>query len=468
VKRSLIALALTTGLGGLVAVSSAVAADSDISPSADTYVNNGARKTNYGDATRLLLDGRSASRKHGLVKVAIPAVPTGQPLKSVHLHLHPTVSSSQGVVAYRTGSSWSERTVTWRTMPTERTRLGASDRLVAGTVETIELDASKITPGSVLALRLETAATKAIGFASREGATGGPSVRIVTSTSTDGSTSTEPDTSTPAPAPTQSFPPAAPVTPKLVGMSAPASLWDQRIGEVGQSGVTARRIFATLTSSGGSQMSLVREALADNMMPVISYKVPSVQTLIDGGYDSWLAELRRQLTALDGNVTATFWHEPHGDMEPAQFRAASLKFFQGVDAPNVAVGPILNGWLLDRRVADFAAYTDAALLNKWEFVAVDSYQSGEPTSPGSSMPARAIPLLEDWMDSVGHPNKPLGLGEYNGFSADAIAGAGEVILSTPEVWFGLAWNSQGDSYAPLAGDRITAFQRTKADPRALR
>ena len=220
--------------------------------------------------------------------------------------------------------------------------------------------------------------------------------------------------------------------------------------------------------SGGSQMKLIKQSIADGMMPVISYKVPSVQTMINGGYDSWLATLRSQHTSLDADVTATFWHEPRGDMEPAQFRAASLKFFNIVDAPSIAVGPILNGFLLDRRVSEFASYTDAELLKKWEFVAVDSYQSGEPSAPGTSMPARAIPLLEDWMDSVGHPDKPLGLGEYNGFSASAIAGAGEVILSTPEVWFGLAWNSEGDSYAPLEGDRLTAFQRTKADARALR
>jgi hypothetical protein len=204
------------------------------------------------------------------------------------------------------------------------------------------------------------------------------------------------------------------------------------------------------------------------MTPVISYKVPNPATLANGGYDTWLATLRTQLNDLNAPVTATFWHEPHGNMDPAVFRAASLKFFHGVDSPDIAVGPILNGWLLDRRVADFASYTDANLLDKWEFVAVDSYQSGTSTNPGSYMPARAIPLLENWMDSVGHPNTPLGVGEYNGFSAKAIADAGEILLSTPEVWFGLAWNSSGGPYAPLTGDRITAFQNTKADPRAMR
>jgi hypothetical protein len=84
------------------------------------------------------------------------------------------------------------------------------------------------------------------------------------------------------------------------------------------------------------------------------------------------------------------------------------------------------------------------------------------------MPARAIPLLARWMDSMGHPDKPLGVGEYNGFTAEAVAGAGETVLSTPEVWFAAAWNSTAGNHIPLADDRLTAFQRTKSDPRAVR
>jgi hypothetical protein len=69
---------------------------------------------------------------------------------------------------------------------------------------------------------------------------------------------------------------------------------------------------------------------------------------------------------------------------------------------------------------------------------------------------------------VGHPDKPIGLGEYNGFTAEAVAEAGEVILSTPDLWFAAVWNSTAGNHVPLEGDRITAFQRTKADARAHR
>ena len=74
------------------------------------------------------------------------------------------------------------------------------------------------------------------------------------------------------------------------------------------------------------------------------------------------------------------------------------------------------------------------------------------------MPARAVPLLANWMDAQGFPDKPIGLGEYNGHTAAAIKAAGEAILSTPEVWFGLAWNSTG---LVLPARPVTAWRSTR-------
>lgn len=465
-KRTSSALALAIAVAGLAVATPAQAATVDTVASSDAHVNARNASSNYGYTPTVKVDGRTGRIKRAFFKFTVPAIPAGQELDAVTLRLTPATSSAQGVSVYRTGTGWAERTVTWANQPTERTLLGSSDALRSATTETIALDADQITPGQVLSLRMETSAQATLPFNSTEGTTSTrPVLRVTTTTATSPTTVVDAPVAPPA---TPSFPPAEPGTPKVIGMSAPANLWDTRIQEVGANGVRARRIFADLSEAGSSQLPLIRQAIADGMTPVISYKVPSPETLANGGYDTWLATLRTQLNNLNAPVTATFWHEPRGDMDPAVFRAASLKFFNGVDSPDIAVGPILNGWLLDRRVAEFASYTDATLLDKWEFVAVDSYQSGTPTNPGPAMPARAIPLLENWMDSVGHPNTPLGLGEYNGFSAQAIADAGEILLSTPEVWFGLAWNSTAGAYAPLSGDRITAYQNTKADPRAMR
>ena len=58
------------------------------------------------------------------------------------------------------------------------------------------------------------------------------------------------------------------------------------------------------------------------------------------------------------------------------------------------------------------------------------------------------------------------MGEYNGYSAETIAAAGEALMSTPNVWFGCLWNSTGGKGLALTGDRLDAFQRTLADSRS--
>jgi hypothetical protein len=263
--------------------------------------------------------------------------------------------------------------------------------------------------------------------------------------------------------PQASWPPTVPISPKVVGMSASESLWDQRLSEVGRCGVEARRIFVPdAASNWNGKFQTIQETVEDGMTPVISVKSP-VSGFIAGNNDALYQNIRDDLLTLDAPVTMTFWHEPHGDMSAADFRTASQRFFDIMDAPEIAVGPILNGWLLDNQTSTFAGYTSAALLDDWEFMGVDSYHS----SPGSNkLPGRAVPLVETWLDGQGHGDMPIVLGEYNGFDADAIEYGGEQILSIPEAWIGLVWNSTGGTYTPLTGDRITAYQNTKADPRA--
>ena len=87
-------------------------------------------------------------------------------------------------------------------------------------------------------------------------------------------------------------------------------------------------------------------------------------------------------------------------------------------------------------------------------------------SPGSRKPAMRIPLLVSYLKSRGHEGIPLGVGEYNGYSAESIADAGEALLDTPNVWFGCMWNSTGGKGWELTGERLTAFQDTLEDPRS--
>jgi hypothetical protein len=252
---------------------------------------------------------------------------------------------------------------------------------------------------------------------------------------------------------------------KLIGMSAPTSEWDQRVREVG-AGLGARRIFADLANGATSQIQLVEQAHAAGMLPVISYKVGGdIAGAAAGKYNAVAAQAAARLASYDKATAVTFWHEPYGDMTPAQYVAASKQLLPNLRQGKLRTGPILNGWLLDNKQSTFASYCPESLFSLWDWFGIDTYESGTVTSPGTVKPADRIPVLVKYLTSRGHGDLPLGVGEYNGYSATSIAKAGEALLSTPNVWFGCVWNSTGGKGYPLSGDRLTAFRNTLADPR---
>ena len=246
----------------------------------------------------------------------------------------------------------------------------------------------------------------------------------------------------------------------IMGMSSPAGEWDQRVTDVGP-GLGARRIFADLDNGITDKADLIEDALAAGLIPVISYKGTPTPTK--------LTQLSNYLAAYDTELTATYWHEPWGDFtDYSVFRARSAVFLDAVQGPDVKVGPFLNGWLLNRRVADFKSLTTPDLLARWDFLGIDTYEEGTLAAPGAIKPASRIPLLEQFARDNGIPDKPLVVGEYNGYSAATIAAAGDAILASPTMWIACMWNStEGKGYT-LTGDRLTAFKRTLADPRVAR
>ena len=273
--------------------------------------------------------------------------------------------------------------------------------------------------------------------------------------------STPSSTPTPAPAPVV----AAGTT--LIGMSSPASLWAQRVSEVGP-GLGARRIFADLASGATSQLKLVEQAHAAGMLPVISYKVGGdASGAASGRFNAVAAEAAARLAAYGKPTAVTFWHEPNGDITPAQYVAASKQILPNFKRDQLRVGPILNGWLLDRQQSTFAAFAPDEMLGLWDWFGIDSYQPGTMSSPNTSvMPVDRLTKLNDWLAAKGHADMPVGVGEYNGFSAEAIQGMGEGLLSRPNTWFGCVWNVDEARAGLLTGDRLAAFKQTLADPRS--
>jgi hypothetical protein len=260
-------------------------------------------------------------------------------------------------------------------------------------------------------------------------------------------------------------PPPSPAAATRIGMSAPVNVWDARVSAVG-GGLAARRIFADLANGYTSQIKLVEEAHATGMLPVISYKVGgNAAGAVNGEFNAVADQAAAKLASYGRPTAVSFWHEPRGDISPADYVAASKQVLPFFKRGELRVGPILNGWLLDNQVAEFESYMPDEMFGLWDWIGMDTYESGTASSPGPRKPADRVPALSSYLSSRG-VNLPIGVGEYNGFTAESIAATGEALLSTPNVWFGCVWNAEGDRGWELSGDRLTAFQQTLADPRS--
>lgn len=248
----------------------------------------------------------------------------------------------------------------------------------------------------------------------------------------------------------------------LIGMSAPAGEWAQRVSQVGP-GLRARRIFADLGRGASSQLSLVEKAHAAGMLPVISYKVGgNISGAASGAFDRVAAQAAAHLASFNRPTAVTIWHEPYGDMSGATYAQINRRLLQVFRRDQIRVGPVLNGWLLDNQVSTFRSFCPDESIPLWDFFGIDAYESGSPSSPGARGPADRILAAAAHLKSRGI-NLPLGVGEYNGFTASSIAEAGNALINTPNVWFGCLWNSTHNRGVALSGDRLAAFRRTIAE-----
>ena len=186
----------------------------------------------------------------------------------------------------------------------------------------------------------------------------------------------------------------------------------------------------------------MERAHADGMLPVISYKVGGdVPAPWPASWNAVAEQAATQLASFGLPTAVTFWHEPNGDLSPADYVAASKQILPAFKRDALRVGPILNGWLLDNQLATFGAFSPDEMFGLWDWVGIDAYEGGTAESPGRAPRTGSTPC-PNYVTARGF-SLPLGVGEYNGYSASSIANAGEALLSIPNVWFGCVWNAHG-------------------------
>lgn len=251
------------------------------------------------------------------------------------------------------------------------------------------------------------------------------------------------------------------------GMSAPQNEWDAAWRAVKGAGrLKGRRIFAQAQSSGTSQSNLIRDAISNGLMPVISYSI--------GGSQQELQACADYLESLRTPVAVILQHEPtHSNVTPANYQA-----YQKMGMPifrkkqNISTGCILNGYLLDTQNgrAEFLAFCKGIMDDPalWHWFGIDTYQSGTISNPGPHLSSDRLPLLRQFLqDNCSRADDLRWLiGEFNGFSYDAIHRMGfDIYDKFPEVWCANVWNSSGARAGTLSGDRLQAFDEILADPR---
>jgi hypothetical protein len=129
------------------------------------------------------------------------------------------------------------------------------------------------------------------------------------------------------------------------GMSAPTSVWSQRLASVGgKQHIKYRRVYLTSFTGG---LGVAKQAAADGMTPIISTKTGGYtwKQVASGAADKDLQTLVNNLNAIPGPKFIAVHHEPNGDGTPADWSAMQLHALPILKkANNVTVGVIGNGW----------------------------------------------------------------------------------------------------------------------------
>ncbi|CAM3364145.1 hypothetical protein NODU109028_13655 [Nocardioides dubius] len=117
-----------------------------------------------------------------------------------------------------------------------------------------------------------------------------------------------------------------------------------------------------------SAVSTARTDIAKGRLPWISFKFPhDWKKMASGSGDAWAKDIATKMAALDGPVWVAFHHEPEGDGNMADWRAAQERLAPIVRkaAPNVAYTVVLTGW------HEFYGSSEFSLANIWPRVKVD-------------------------------------------------------------------------------------------------
>ena len=184
-----------------------------VTPFADALVAEEEPEQNFGDASRLRVEGGSKPRVETYVMFQVNDI--SDPIEGATLRLYPTTGSNAGFSVYAADSAWSEADITWATRPTRIGEpIGEVDEVEAETW--VEVDVSDVVDSNgVYTFLIVTDSADGTNMSSTQGAN---KPELVLTLQSPDATATP--TFTPAP-PTSTPPPPTAVAATTLSASSP-------------------------------------------------------------------------------------------------------------------------------------------------------------------------------------------------------------------------------------------------------
>lgn len=201
-----------------------------------------------------------------------------------------------------------------------------------------------------------------------------------------------------------------------LGVHAHADDLDRTLEDTGPVGV--HRTFYQWDVSN-REVSTITSDHASRRLPWVSFKPPggtwhAWEAIGNGQYDEDIRARARVYAEFAQPIIVTFHHEPTDDA-PSQGAAFSKAWCRIHDVmadetalQNVVSVPITTDWIFDdwNKQDDPREWATPEVLDRCHFFGVDTYQ--QPSQRGNE--ERVGPLL-DYLDSRGHGDKMVGIGE---------------------------------------------------------
>ena len=144
-----------------------------LNATADTMVSQGSPTTTHGAATTLNVDsevttGNASTRASAYLRFTIPTLAAGETITGAALSLDVTNATTNGPAVWRTGTTWSESTMTWNTGQPARSGTAAVGNFGSLATGRRSTPVSGITGTGTVSFQLYADSTDGVQLSSRE------------------------------------------------------------------------------------------------------------------------------------------------------------------------------------------------------------------------------------------------------------------------------------------------------------